>query len=77
VVISAADEASFVDPFGVVLGRLIFIMLCSANRTCTKGRIKTVAARQGGLEAFDNDDFCCSKGQGGVIDDAFMGVVFG
>jgi hypothetical protein len=31
-----------------------------------------VTARQAGLEAFDNADFRCSEGQGGVIDVAFM-----
>lgn len=35
--------------------------------------MKTVTARQAGLEAFENDDFRCAKGQRGVLDDAFMG----
>jgi len=39
--------------------------------------MKTSTARQAGLEAIENDDFRYSKGQGGVLDDAFMGVAFG
>jgi hypothetical protein len=48
-------------------------MLCSANIICRRVRIKAAAARQGVLEAVDNADFRCSKGQGGVIDGRIYG----
>lgn len=34
-----------------------------------------MTARQAGLEAFENADFRCSEGQGGVIDVALIGRV--
>ena len=64
------------DPLGVSLGRLVLALLCSASGTCRKVGIKTMTVRQAGLEALEYAEFRCAKGQGGVIDDTFMGVVF-
>jgi hypothetical protein len=73
---SAAAEASFVDPFGVLLGgtepRTAFVLPAGHARSV---EIKTVTERQEGLEAFEYADIRCSEGQGGVIDGAFMKVV--
>ncbi|KAH7399084.1 hypothetical protein DE146DRAFT_521552 [Phaeosphaeria sp. MPI-PUGE-AT-0046c] len=37
---SAADEASFVDPFCVLLGCRVLVVLCSASRPCKVGENK-------------------------------------